>query len=169
MQITRNPSLTEQQFLGCVSAFVDVLNGELNSGAMYLRKLQGQPKGAAFAFEMSLDRHRYGALTVLDRWLTLVSTFGPHQKLSRYADIIAQGRRKVRDAEELLQRANQLIDAAEGWPAETVEACLVAFQSVAGIFQEERECAGQSASLGPMLTEEFREARGVFVRDLSAR
>ena len=84
MQITRYASLSEPQFLGCVSAFADSLTGELNSAAMYLRKLEGQAKGAAFAYEMSLDRHRYGALTVLDRWGALVAAFGPHLTLSRY-------------------------------------------------------------------------------------
>jgi hypothetical protein len=56
VQITRYASLSEPQFLGCVSAFADSLTGELNSAAMYLRKLEGQGKGAAFAYEMALDR-----------------------------------------------------------------------------------------------------------------
>ncbi len=48
MQITRYASLSEPQFLGCTSAFADALAGELNSAAMYLRKLEDQPKGARF-------------------------------------------------------------------------------------------------------------------------
>ena len=76
MRITRFPSISEPQFLGCVAAFVDSLSGELNSAAMALRRLEGKGKGAAFAYEMTLDTHRYGALIVLDRWSTVVGTFG---------------------------------------------------------------------------------------------
>ena len=169
MQITRNTHLTEQQFLGCVSAFVDALAGELNSAAMYLRKLDGAGKGAAFAFEMSLDRHRYGALTVLDRWSTLVAAFGPHLKLSRYQPIIDEAPARVSAAETILSRANELIDAAESYSTGLIEAALLAWQSVAAAFAEERQAADQSALLGPMLPDGFKEARATFLRDLSAR
>ena len=169
MRITRNASLSEQQFLGCVSAFVDSLAGELNSAAMYLRKLEGQRKGAAFAYEMSLDRHRYGALTVLDRWGALVGAFGPHLSLSRFPDMAAEAAERVRHAEEILGRANELLDSAERYSGDAVEACLLAYQSAAGTFAEERQAAEQSARLGPLLPEEFKEARGIFLQDLAAR
>ena len=67
MRITRYPNLTEPQFFGCVAAFVDSLSGELNAASMALRRLEGQAKGRAFAYEMTLDQHRYGALIVLER------------------------------------------------------------------------------------------------------
>ena len=169
MRITRYTSLTEQQFLGCVSAFADTLTGELNSAAMYLRKLGGQAKGAAFAYEMSLDRHRYGTLTVLDRWGTLVAAFGPHLTLSRYAAIAEEAPARVRAAETILESANRLIDGADGYSTEVVEACVLAFQSLATTFAEERQAAGQSAQLGPMLPDEFRQARAIFLQDLAAR
>jgi len=169
VQITRYTSLTEPQFLGCASAFVDALFGELNAAAMYLRKLEGQPKGAAFAYEMSLDRHRYGALTVLDRWAAMVRTFGPHLRLSRYQTIIEEAPARVRTAEEMLSRANEVIDAAGEYASEAVEACALAFQSLATTFEEERKAAEQSAKLGPMLPEEFGQARGIFLQDLAAR
>ena len=130
MQITRYASLSEPQFLGCVSAFADTLTGELNSAAMYLRKLDGQAKGAAFAYEMSLDRHRYGALTVLDRWGAFVAAFGPHMTLSRYPGIVSEAPVRVRAAEGILERANELIDAAAGYSSDVVEACVLAFQSL---------------------------------------
>ncbi|MGD0364834.1 MAG: hypothetical protein ABSC93_28485 [Bryobacteraceae bacterium] len=169
MQITRYASLSEPQFLGCVSAFADTLTGELNSAAMYLRKLDGQAKGAAFAYEMSLDRHRYGALTVLDRWSALVAAFGAHVTLSRYPGIIAEAPARVRAAEGILETANRLLDMASGYSRDVVEACVLAFQSLATTFAEERQAAGQSAQLGPMLPEEFKEARGIFLHDLAAR
>jgi len=50
-----------------------------------------------------------------------------------------------------------------------VEACVLAFQSLAGTFAEERLAASQSAQLGPMLPDEFKQARGIFLRDLAAR
>lgn len=169
MQITRYASLSEPQFLGCTSAFADALAGELNSAAMYLRKLEDQPKGAAFAYEMSLDRHRYGALTVLDRWGALVAAFGPHLTLSRYQGIVDEAPERVRAAEAILGRANELMDTADRYSGAVVEACILAFQALSTTFAEERRAADQSAKLGPMLPEEFKEARGIFQRDLAAR
>ena len=81
MRITRYPHISEPQFFGCVSAFVDSLSGELNAATMSLRRLAGSRKGSAFAYEMTLDTHRYGALIVLDRWSTLVGAFGPHLEI----------------------------------------------------------------------------------------
>jgi hypothetical protein len=169
VQITRHPSLTEPQFLGCASAFVDALSGELNAAAMYLRKVEGRPKGASFAYEMSLDRHRYGALTVLDRWAALVRAFGAHLKISRYQTIIDEAPARVRTAEEILVRANEVIDAAADYSSDVVAACLLAFQSLTTTFEEERRSAEQSALLGPLLPEEFKQARAMFVQDLAAR
>ena len=169
MQITRHANLTEPQFLGCVSAFVDALSGELNAAAMYLRKVEGRPKGAAFAYEMALDRHRYGALTVLDRWAALVRAFGAHLKISRYQAIIDEAPARARTAEEILVRANEVIDAAGEYSSDIVAACVLAFQSLNATFAEERGAAEQSALLGPMLPEEFKLARGVFLQDLAAR
>ena len=89
MRISRFPSLTEAQFFGCTSAFVDSLSGELNAASMALRRLEGKSKGSAFAYEMTFDTHRYGALIVIDRWSALVSAFGPHLELSRRRAIIS--------------------------------------------------------------------------------
>ncbi len=50
-----------------------------------------------------------------------------------------------------------------------VEACLLAFRSVDQIFAEERTSAEQSAALGPMLSEDYKEARRIFLEDLAAR
>src|SRR5689334_20604934 len=112
-----------------MSAFVDSLFGELNSAAMYLRKLEGQPKGAAFAYEMSLDTHRYGALMVLDRWATLVHAYAPYLRLAKNQEIIDQASGRVQTAENILGRTNQVIDASEQYASEVVEACLLAWQS----------------------------------------
>src|SRR5437588_2606777 len=111
LHIMRFLNLTGPQFRGCLSAFVDSLFGELNSASMYLRKLENQPKGAAFAYEMSLDRHRYGALMVLDRWATLVKTFGAYLESAPDLDLAAHTPARVQTAGDILERANQLIDA----------------------------------------------------------
>jgi hypothetical protein len=169
VQITRHASLSEQQFMGCVSAFADSLTGELNSAAMYLRKLDGLGKGAAFAYEMSLDRHRYGALTVLDRWGALVAAFGQHLALSRYAGIVSEAPARVRTAESILESANRLLDAAPVYSEDVVEACVLAFQSLGTTFAEERQAASQFEQLGPMLADEFKQARGMFLQDLAVR
>ena len=159
MRITAYPSLSEPQFLGCLGAFVDSLFGELNSAAMYLRKLEGRPKGSAFAYEMALDNHRYGALIVLDRWAALLRAFGPH------ADAPAS----IADAEDILGRVNQVIDATESYSEEAVAACLMAFQALNTTFAREKDRAGRQSALGPMLPEEYGQARRIFTEDLAAR
>jgi hypothetical protein len=61
------------------------------------------------------------------------------------------------------------VDAAPAYSPDVVEACEMAFQSVDGIFAEERAEAEQSGRLGPMLPEEYRDARRIFLEDLAAR
>ena len=169
MKISRFPSLTEPQFRGCVSAFVDSLFGELNATALYLSKLEGQAKGAAFAYEMSLDRHRYGALIVLDRWATLVHDFSPHLKLTHFQGVLDEAPARVQTAENLLGRVNQILDSTSHYGSEIVHACILALQSVNTIFEEERQAAEQSAKLGPLLPEDYRQAKQIFLEDLAAR
>ena len=169
MRITRFPALSEAQFFGCTAAFVDSLTGELNAAASALRRLEGQSKGAAFAYEMTLDTHRYGALIVIDRWSTLVNAFGPHLLLSRHQTILDEGAARIRSAEGILGTANQVIDAAKQYSTDVVEGCLLAFQSLQTTFAEERSEAEQSAKLGPMLPEDYTSARRIFLEDLAAR
>ena len=169
MRITRFPALSEAQFFGCTAAFADSLAGELNAAASALRRLEGQSKGSAFAYEMTLDTHRYGALIVLDRWSSLLGAFGPHLQLPRHRTIIAEGAARVRTAEGILGTANNVLDAAESYSSEVVEACLLAFQSLQTTFAEERNEADQSAKLGPMLPEDYTSARRIFLEDLAAR
>ncbi|HZT33208.1 MAG TPA: hypothetical protein VFA33_25190 [Bryobacteraceae bacterium] len=169
MRITRYPNLNESQFLGCATAFVDSLVGELNGAAMNLRRLEGQPKGAAFAYEMSLDRSRYGALVVLDRWATLVDAFGKHLHLSKHQSIIDEAPGRVLAAENILGRANQLLDATPQYGGELVNACVLAFHSLHSTFAEEKQAADEAARLGPLLPDDYRQARRVFLEDLAAR
>jgi hypothetical protein len=169
LRIIRFPALSEAQFFGCTAAFVDSLFGELNAAASALRRLEGQSKGAAFAYEMTLDTHRYGALIVLDRWSTLLRAFGPHLRLSRRQTIVESGASRIQAAEGTLGVANNLLDASERYFPAVVEACLLAFQSQQTTFAEERNEAGQSAKLGPMLPEDYTSARRIFLEDLAAR
>jgi hypothetical protein len=169
LRITRFPSLTDQQFLGCTGAFVDSLFGELNAAALALRRVENRAKGSAFAHEMSLDSHRYGALIVLDRWATLAHAFGPHLSGSPPRDIADNAAGRVQTAENILGRVNDLIDAAQHYDGELVEACVLAFRSLETTFAEERAAAERAGSLGPMLPQEYKEARRIFLEDLAAR
>ena len=169
MRITRYPSIGEAQFFGCVSAFVDSLSGELNAAAMSLGRLVGSRKGSTFAYEMTLDTHRYGALIVLDRWSALVGAFGPHLEIGRHPDIVGRAAQRTHAAEDILGRANMLLDAAPAYREDVVEACVAAFQAVNSVFAEERAEAEQSGRLGPMLPVEYKEARSIFLEDLAAR
>jgi hypothetical protein len=169
LRITRFPALSEPQFFGCTAAFVDSLFGELNASASVLRRLEGQSKGAAFAYEMTLDTHRYGALIVLDRWSALVRAFGPHLRLSRRQGIVEAAPARVATAESILGSANRVLDAAAGYSAAVVEACTLSFQSLRTTFAEECAEADQSAKLGPMLPEDYTSARRIFLEDLAQR
>jgi hypothetical protein len=169
LRITRFPALSEPQFFGCTAAFADSLFGELNAAASALRRLEGRAKGAAFAYEMTLDTHRYGALIVLDRWSTLIAAFGPHLRLSRRQAIVQGAPVRIHTAESILGTANSVLDAAGAYSAAVVEACTLAFQSLHTTFAEERAEADQSAKLGPMLPEDYTSARRIFLEDLAAR
>ena len=114
---------------------------------------------------MSLDTHRYGALIVLDRWLSLAAAFGAHLQ----NPIANAAPERVQGAEKILTMANQMIDAADRYDTQVVEAALVAFQTVSGTFGEERQSAEQNAKLGPMLSEDYTSARRIFGEDLAAR
>ena len=169
MRIIRFPSISEHQFVGCVAAFVDSLFGELHTAAIALRRLEGKEKGDAFAYEMDLDQRRYGALIVLDRWSSVVGTFGPHIQLSQRPGIVEDAQNRIAAAEETLRRANNLIDAAPAYTPELVEVCVTAFQTLKTIFTEERASTEQWSLLGPMQPEDYREARRIFLEDLAAR
>ncbi len=169
MQITRFLSLNEAQFLGCVSAFSDSLTGELNAALTFLRRLEGQRKGSAFAIEMTMDRHRYGALIVLERWADLTRAFAGHVELGTYQELFDSAAPRVKEAGDVLERANNVVDAADHYGPEVVEACRMAFDRTAVIFEGEQAAAARAASLGPMQPEEFREFRRVFLGDLGAR
>jgi hypothetical protein len=169
VRITRFPSISEQQFLGCAAAFVDSISGELNAAGLALRRLEGQGKGRAFAYEMTLDTHRYGALIVLDRWTALVQAFGPHLALQEAPGIVTGAPVRVQAAEKILGHANQLLDNAETYSGELAEACLLAFREVDRTFAEERAVTERYGTLGPMLSADYREARRIFLEDLAAR
>ncbi len=165
MRITRFPSITPQQFLGCVAAFADALTGELNAALASLRRLDGAAKGSAFAYEMTLDTHRYGALIVLDRWRSLTAAFGAHLQ-----DPMANAApERVEQAEKILTMANQLIDSADRYSPAIIEAVAMGFQTVSGTFADERQSAEQNAKLGPMLSDDYVSARRIFGEDLAAR
>jgi hypothetical protein len=106
---------------------------------------------------------------VLDRWAGLVDAFGPHLQLARGQTMIEQAAARVQMAENLLGRVNQLLDAASSYSNELVEASVLAYQSVEMTFAEERAAVEQNARLGPMLPEEYKEARQMFLEDLAAR
>jgi hypothetical protein len=114
---------------------------------------------------MTLDNHRYGALIVLDRWSALTAAFGPHLG----HPFAMRAPERVAAAETILSHANRLIDAGEAYAPELVEACVLGFQSALGVFDEERHQSEKSATLGPRLSEDYREARRIFLEDLATR
>jgi len=169
LHILRFPSLTEDQFRGCVAAFIDSLSGEFNAATAALRRLEGQAKGAAFVHEIALDQRRYGALIVLDRWGALVAAFGPHLARTQCAPLVETAPERTKAAESILLAANRLLDAAERYDASITAACRAAFDSVLGLFAAENTDAAESAKLGPMLSADYQEGRRILLEDLAAR
>ena len=169
MRILRYPTLSEAECLGCVSAFVDSLSSALEGMLTFLRRLQGQPKGAAFAFEMQLDSHRYGVMLILERWGELVHHFGPHLHNMKDASVLHDAPLRIQMSENLMIRTNRLIDATEQYHPELLHAAEQAAQTIVRTFNHERAAAEQTLNLGPLQPAEFGEARRIFLADLAAR
>jgi hypothetical protein len=169
LQITRYLSLNENQFLGCLSAFADTLSGELNSALAFLRRMENRRKGSAFAFEMQMDKHRYGAMIVLERWADFTKAFAGHVELGQHQHLFDQAEERVRQSQRILEQSNQLVDSEDIYSSAVVEACAMSYRTIEFTFQEERKAADRMAALGPMLAEDFKEYRRVFLTDLSER
>lgn len=169
MQINRYLSLNPNQFLGCASAFVDSLTGELNSAVIYLRRLDGRMKGSAFAYEMQLDKHRYGSQIVLERWVELSRAFRGHVDLGEYQHMFDDAESRVAASSKLLEKVNQVIDDAQVYSSDIVDVAQMAYGAVETTFQEERKAVDKMNSLGPMIPEDFKEYRRVYLADLAAR
>lgn len=166
MQIVRYLSVNEAQLAGCSRAFLDALEGEFQASLSYLRRLSGQRKGSAFGFEMQLDRHRYGAIIVLDRWAAFAQAFVASIEAGPLRALLEQAPERTRVAAELLDRANRLLDAADTYEDALIDACQMAFQTVERTFAEERAAAEVPGLAGSGAFEEYRR---VFGQDLSVR
>lgn len=55
------------------------------------------------------------------------------------------------------------------YAGEVVEACIAGFQSLNLTFETERKAVDQAVKLGPMLSEEYKRTRRIFLQDLAAR
>ena len=118
---------------------------------------------------MTLDQHRYGATIVLDRWAALAD---------RLRGRPGAGAGPRDPAASPRPRAGRRGPARTSQPAdrrrradteEVVSACVLAYQSLDATFQAERTAAQQAGRLGPMLPEDYRQARRIFLEDLAAR
>lgn len=131
--------------------------------------MENRRKGSAFAFEMQMDKHRYGAMIVLERWADFTKAFAGHVELGTHQQLFDQAEERVRQSQRILEQSNQLVDSEDTYRSEVVEACAMSYRTIEFTFQEERKAADQAASLGPMLAEDFKEYRRVFLTDLSER
>jgi hypothetical protein len=62
-----------------------------------------------------------------------------------------------------------MIDQSGFYLPPIVDAGELAFQSVGALFAQERTEAEQDAKLGPLLPEEYKSARRIFLEDLAQR
>jgi hypothetical protein len=169
LQIRRFLSLNEPQFLGCTSAFLDALDSEMQSAQAYLQRLVNQSKGRAFGFEMQLDKHRYGSLIVLERWAEFGSAFASTGMLGELQPLLEQARARATSAAGLIEKMNAMVDAADFYSPELIEACGMTFHAVGNIFRDEREAVQRLHALGAEPPEDFRHYRSVFTGDLAVR
>ena len=169
MRILRYPSLTEEQALGCLCAFTDALEAELKAAAQFLHRLQGQEKGRAFAFEMELDAHRYGVVITVDRWRQFAGAFGPHLAGTRMGALLENAPQSAEAATALMERLNEAVDSAPAYSGDLISACTSDLDRVLRLFDGALGQASETMSLGPMLSEDFREARRIFASDLASR
>jgi len=118
---------------------------------------------------MQMDQHRYGTLIVLDRWAEFARAFRGHAELGARQPMLDQAAERAQSAQGVMERANRVLDDADFYSMEVVEACALALRTVELTFNEEKEAADQAASLGPMLSDEYKQYRSVFLSDLSQR
>lgn len=148
---------------------MDALDSEMRSALSYLQRLEDTMKGRAFGFEMQLDKHRYGALIVLERWAEFAASYAGTATVGGYQAMLTDARTRVNGAVKLLETVNRTIDAAEVYSGDIVEACGMAFHAVETTFQEEREAVQRVQALEAAIPEDYRHYRSVFAGDLAVR
>ena len=186
MRILDQAALGEAEYLACLSAFCSALANHLAEAENYLVRLAGKRKGAHFGWEMAMDRARYSALIVLDRWSDLNTRFSESLQRMPSADISEAAAPKCETAAASLQAAYASIDQLEEYSEIVVQEAGRRFRRVLDVFEAERSAAaaagerfagerpvlavlGSPASAGEGAAEIFRRTRDEFLADLNRR
>src|SRR3972149_872205 len=113
MKILSQEALSGPEYLGCLSAFVASFSEHVLQTKYYLKRLEGKRKGAVFGWEMALDRARYGALIVLERWKELNGQF--QQSIDALPEALPSRETgdRAEQAVQALSQWNERLDAAE--------------------------------------------------------
>lgn len=184
MRILEQPALDNTEYLACMAAFCSALGKHLSETENFLARLAGQRKGGHFGWEMGLDKARYGALIVLERWKQLNERFAESLGATGSRAFAESAPAKCEAAAQGLQAAYLSLDELEEYSELLVREASKRLRAVAEMFEEERRAAARAgdafsperpalavigAPSGPAPAEVFRRTRDSFLTDLNRR
>lgn len=184
MRILDQPALDNTEYLACVTAFYNALGHHLAETEAYLVKLAGKRKGAHFGWEMAMDKARYGALIVLERWKELNERFAESLRNTASHRLAEGAPARCEAAAQGLQTAYLSLDQLDEYSEPLVRAVVERLRAVGEMFGQEREAAQQArdtfsparaaltvlgAPAGPAPSDLFRRTHDDFLTDLNLR
>lgn len=184
MRILDQSALDHTEYLACLTAFYNSLGRHLGETEAYLIKLAGKRKGGHFGWEMALDKARYGALIVLERWKELNERFAESLRNTPSRALAEAAATRCDGAARSLQAAYLSLDELEEYSELIVREAAKRLRAVQEIFADERESASRASSqfspesptlsvlggaAGPASWERFRRVHDSFLTDLDRR
>ena len=178
MRILEQSALDNTEYLACLSAFCTALENHVGETENYLVRLAGKHKGVHFGWEMAMDRARYGALIVLERWKELNERFAESLRNTASSLLAEAAPAKCDTAAEGLQAAYLTLDSLEEYSEPLVRAAIERARTVLDLFASERQqvrafhpemTALNVLGSGPSPADLFRRTRESFLADLTRR
>jgi hypothetical protein len=184
MRILDQPALNHTEYLACLAAFSNSLGRNLGETDAYLAKLAGKRKGSHFGWEMALDKARYGALIVLERWKEFNQRFADSLRNTPARAMAEAAAPRCDTAAQALEAAYYSLDQLDEYSELLVQEAMRRLRAVEEIFAEEREAASRASSqfspesptltvvggpAGPASADKFRSVYDSFLTDLGRR
>ena len=184
MKILDQPALDHTEYLACLAAFCNSLGRHLGDTEAYLVRLAGKRKGSHFGWEIALDKARYGALIVLERWKELNQRFTDSLRNTPSRALATATAPKCEAAAQALEASYLSLDQLDEYSELLVQEAVKRLRAVQEIFAEEREAALRASSqfspenatlpvlggpAGPASFDRFRRVYDSFLTDLDQR
>ena len=184
MRILDQPALNHTEYLACLAAFSNSLGRQLGETDAYLAKLAGKRKGSHFGWEIALDKARYGALIVLERWKEFNQRFADSLRNTPARAMAEAAAPRCDTAAQALEAAYDSLDQLDEYTELLVQEAMRRLRAVEEIFAEEREAASRASSqfspesptltvvggpAGPASADKFRSVYDSFLTDLGRR